>query len=65
MATDEYWGTLKAWGLSNPVRVTPRTFSMLDRDMEPCQVPDPALLTQEERAAALDLIKRLHVPLSG
>ncbi|HEX8535030.1 MAG TPA: hypothetical protein VF662_12755 [Allosphingosinicella sp.] len=65
MTEQEYWGTLKGWGFSNPRRLTPRTFSMLNRDADPCHIPDPAPLSHEEREAALHIVKKLHVSLDS
>jgi hypothetical protein len=65
MTEAEYWGTLKAWGFSNPERVTPLTFTMLNRDRDVCNVPDPAGKTPAQREADLLLIKQLHVRMDS
>lgn len=65
MTAEEYWGALKAWGFSNPRRVTPSTYTMLDRDGEVCNIPAPEEKTPDERGADLALIKMLHVRLDS
>lgn len=65
MTEAEFWGTLKGWGLTGKRRVTPRTFAMLDRDGDVCNVPDPTGMTDAERNAALVLIKQLHVRMDS
>jgi hypothetical protein len=65
MTEGEYWGTLKAWGFTGKRRVTPRTFTMLDRDSDACNIPDPATKTPAEREADIALIRKLHVRLDS
>src|SRR5437879_2322678 len=65
LSEPKYWGIVKGWGFTNRRRVTPLTYTMLDRDGDVCNIPDPAKMTPAQREAALELIKILHVRLDS
>jgi hypothetical protein len=65
LTAEGYWGQLRAWGFSNPARVTPTHYTMKPPGGDVANVPDPACLSPEARAAALELLKRIYVSFSS
>lgn len=60
MTQEQYWGALKAAGITAGGRLTQRSFFATNRHGEKFTVADPATLTPTERQAAADWTTSLY-----